>query len=212
MAGVCAPALPATRLCAGGGVGGEVVEVAGPVVLGEPGNREGVADGLHDLLFAQMSCVSDGGEILVHIPREICRVIGVDGDQQGSLQHGPDLARLQAVGDVAVGDGAGGQADCRVGEPLHERVVADAVDAVVYPFHPDVIQALPDVGDGVLLIDVAVHRQVVALAAGPGENLPELDRRVALLIGVQPYSGDPVPVGQGLAQGVQGGIGWQIPQ
>lgn len=39
------------RLRLGGGVGGEVAQVAGPVIFGEPRNGEGVAHGLHDLLF-----------------------------------------------------------------------------------------------------------------------------------------------------------------
>jgi deoxyribonuclease V len=40
------------RLRLGGGVGGEVAQIAGPVIFGEPGDGEGVAHGLHDLLFS----------------------------------------------------------------------------------------------------------------------------------------------------------------
>ena len=53
---------------------------------------------------------------------------------------------------------------------------------------------------GIFLIHVAVHGQPEALGACSGEHRLELDRRIALLVGVQSYADDPVLVRQRLLQ------------
>ena len=52
----------------------------------------------------------------------------------------------------------------------------------------------------VLLVDVAVHGEAIALGARPREHRLELDRRVALLVRIQSHADDPVPVRQGFFQ------------
>ena len=78
---------------------------------------------------------------------------------------------------------------------------------MVDPLDPDLVEALPDVPDRVLLVDVAVHRQPEALRAGALEDVPELDRRVAALVGVEADADDPVPVGQRLLERPPGRLG-----
>jgi hypothetical protein len=58
--------------------------------------------------------------------------------------------------------------------------------------------------DGVLLIDVAVHREAVALASRAREDVPELRGRIALLVRVQPDPHDPLAVRQRLLEGFHG--------
>ena len=61
----------------------------------------------------------------------------------------------------------------------------DALDA-------DLVEALADVGDRILLVHVAVHGQPVALLACSREDLAELARWVVALVRVQPNADDPV--------------------
>jgi hypothetical protein len=70
----------------------------------------------------------------------------------------------------------------------------ERVHAVVDSLDPDLVEALPDVSDRVLLIDVAMHRQAIALAARTREDVLELHRRVSLLVRVQADPDDPIPV------------------
>ncbi len=81
----------------------------------------------------------------------------------------------------------------------------DAVDA-------DQLHAVPDVGDGILLVHIAVHGQQIALLAGAGEHLAELARRIVLLVGIEPHPHDPLLVGQGLQKRRHGEFGAPIPQ
>ncbi len=70
----------------------------------------------------------------------------------------------------------------------------------------DVAQALPDVGDRVLLVDVAVHGEAQALLASTGEDLGELERWVALLVGVEADTHEMLLVRQRLLQGGHGRV------
>ena len=63
--------------------------------------------------------------------------------------------------------------------------MVDAIDA-------DVVEALANVRERVLLVDVTVHRQPVARGARAAEHFGELHRRIVLLVGVQPDADDPM--------------------
>ena len=91
-----------------------------------------------------------------------------------------------------------------------EFVVFERVDTVVDAIDADVADTLPEVDDGVLLIDIAVHGELVALGTGVDEDLLELDRRVVSLVGVEPDSHDPVPILARLVQRLGGRLGRQI--
>ena len=75
-----------------------------------------------------------------------------------------------------------------------EGGVFQTVDAVVDTLNADVVDALPDVGDGVLLVHVAVHRQPVSLFPGCGEHVLELGGWVVFLVGVEANAEDPILV------------------
>jgi hypothetical protein len=152
------------------------------------------------------------GEVLVHVRLEVGRVVGVHRGQQGLVEHRGQLGDLHAVGDPAVGDRADGQPDPVGGQPRHQRGVLQAVDAVVDPLHADLVQALPDVPDRVLLVDVAVHGEPVALGPRPGEHGGELQRRIAPLVGVQAYPHDLVRVGEGRRKRLHRRVGRQVAQ
>ena len=77
---------------------------------------------------------------------------------------------------------------------------------------PDVVEGLPDVPGRILLIHVTMHGQPVALGARTGEHRLELDRRIALLVGVQTHADDPLPVRQGLLQRLRRRFGAHVPQ
>ena len=72
---------------------------------------------------------------------------------------------------------------------------------MVDPVHSDDLETLSNVLDRVLLVDVAVHGDLVALRPGAGEHRGELGRGVVPLVGVQSDAGDPLTVRQGLHQG-----------
>ena len=83
--------------------------------------------------------------------------------------------------------------------------MVDALDA-------DVVDGLPDVSDRVLLVDVAVHGEPVALGRGCREDVGELGRWVAMLVGVEPHTDDPVPVGGRLLQRLVRRLGAEVAQ
>ena len=83
---------------------------------------------------------------------------------------------------------------------------------MVDPLDADLVEALPDVGDRIFLVDVAVHRQAEALVTGPREDVAELDGRVAALVGVEADADDPVLVGEGLLERRERGVGRQVAQ
>ena len=74
----------------------------------------------------------------------------------------------------------------------------------------DVVDTLPNVDDGVVLVDIAVHGELVALGASVHEDLLELDRWVVFLVGVEPDSHDPVPELAGPIQRLGGRLGRQV--
>jgi hypothetical protein len=66
--------------------------------------------------------------------------------------------------------------------------------------------------DGIRLIHVAVHREAVALAPRPTEDVLELDRGIVLLVRVQAHADDPLLIGQRLLEGLHGGVGGHVPE
>ena len=150
--------------------------------------------------------------ILVHVARKIRGIVRVDGCPHAQLQHAPNLQSLEAAADAVVGDRADRQGQAPAHDLVAERLVLERVDAVVDSVDPDVIEGLPDVPGRILLIHIAVHGQPVALGACPGKHLLELDRRIALLVGVQAYADDPILVRQGLFQRCHCGLGAHVSQ
>ena len=60
--------------------------------------------GAHDYTRAILEANPARNEVLGHVVGEIGGIVGVDGCPHALLQHATHLHRLEAVGDIAVGD------------------------------------------------------------------------------------------------------------
>src|SRR6202453_4564978 len=139
--------------------------------LGEPGYVKGVAGEADYLFRCQRGLLGYGLQVLGDVAAEVGGVVGVHRRLQLMLEHPGELRGLEAIGHAPVRDRADRQADTVVLEPRDQGRVFHAVDTVIDAVHADVIDALPDVIDGVRLVDVAVHGEPVALGAGRREYL-----------------------------------------
>src|SRR5215472_13550681 len=91
--------------CSGGntpGVRVEFSQVAGSLLVRYPGDHEGIAFDLHELVFCQADGLSGGNEIFADVAWKVGGVVRVHRDPQRPVEQGLDLARLQAIAHVAV--------------------------------------------------------------------------------------------------------------
>src|SRR5580704_10872724 len=166
----------------------------------QPRAFEGVARQLHQILGTKIGLFLGADEILVHVAAEIGRIVRVHGGADAEIEHPLDLLGLAAVGDKGVRNRTDGERDLPARHLVDQRVGIQDVDAMIDAVDADLLQNLPDVLGRVLLIDVAMHGQEVALAAGSREHVLELHRRIVLLVGIEADADDPFAVRQRLNQ------------
>ena len=109
-----------------------------------------------------------------------------------------------------VGERADGQRNPLPHEPVQERLVLQAADAVVDPFHAEQVEGLPDVRGRALL--AGVRHEVQPVRPGEFEHLGEKLGRVADLGGVESDPVDPEVAGQDLPEHGQRFGGRPVPQ
>ena len=81
--------------------------------------------------------------------------------------------------------------------------MVDSVDA-------DLVEALPEVRNRILLVNVTVHREQIALLASGRKYVFELDWRIALLVGVKSDSDYQIAVVLSLLECLRSGLGGHV--
>ncbi len=196
------------------GVRLDLREAAGPallVVVQERG-EEGVPGQLAQPLRRQAEGVAHGVEVVAGVAAEVGRVVGVDGAHQAGVQHGGQRMLGEGVDGAQpdVGQRAQGQRDPLAHQPLDQRRVLQAAQAVVDALDAEHVERLGDVLRRALLAGVRDPAQ----PEGRGRlvDLAELRRGMADLGGVQADAGDPVEVGLGQMQCLERRLGGLVAQ
>ncbi len=132
--------------------------------------------------------------VLADVAAEVRGVVRVDADDQAPLEHPADRVVGEVVehAELHVRERADGQRHLLRHQPVDQRVVLHAPDAVVDPEDVQHVERLADVLRRPLLPRVRDRQQT--LGTGPVVDRRELRRRVARLGRVEPDADDRVAV------------------